>query len=245
MSWFGLHVCLLLFIALFIAQVNSSDIIWRSQTRLTSSMRLPCSQQHYPCRLYDVKFCSSAKSLYLGAAAWDDAAHVWSLSGCPPRQKDFDFEMYASSASRQEVRDAVQFSNFLCLHVWFSLCLYVLILVLVCMCVCARARVYLIILLYNLFTFMVGKQSQFPVFHSLVTRALHLPPRILTCSTGHPTAVLLHSSTALGQFVYFILTTVGPSFSMLMRGMRAPFRGHVTGFGWLADVETMASFCMR
>jgi hypothetical protein len=114
MRWFG-FVRILLFVALFVAQVNSSDIIWRSQTRLTSSMRLPCSQQNHPCRLYDVKFCSSTKSLYLGAAAWDDAAHVWSLSGCPPRQTDFDFEMYASSASRQEVRDAVQF--FLCLHI--------------------------------------------------------------------------------------------------------------------------------
>jgi hypothetical protein len=95
---------LLPFLALLVAQVNGSDLIWRSQTRLTSSLRIPCSQQQYPCRIYDVKFCSSHKFLYLGAAAWDDAAHVWSLSGCPLPQNDCDFEMYASSAARREVR---------------------------------------------------------------------------------------------------------------------------------------------
>ncbi len=92
------------FLALLVAQVKGSDFVWRSQTRLTSSLRLPCSQQQYPCRIYDVKFCSSHRSLYLGAAAWDDAVHVWSLSGCPLPQNDCDFEMYASSAARREVR---------------------------------------------------------------------------------------------------------------------------------------------
>ena len=88
---------------LLIARVNGSDIIWRPQTRLSSSLRLPCSQHHYPCRVYDVKFCAARKHTYLSAAAWDNAAHVWGLSGCPPRQANCYFEMYTSSASRGEV----------------------------------------------------------------------------------------------------------------------------------------------
>lgn len=96
---FRLLPCLIL----LIARVNGSDIIWRPQTRLSSSLRLPCSQHHYPCRVYDVKFCAARKHTYLSAAAWDNAAHVWGLSGCPPRQANCYFEMYTSSASRGEV----------------------------------------------------------------------------------------------------------------------------------------------
>ena len=88
---------------LLVAQTIGSDIIWRPQTRSISSLRLPCSQQHYPCRIHDVKFCAARGITYLGAASWDNAAHVWSLKGCPPLQTDCDFEMYASSASRLEV----------------------------------------------------------------------------------------------------------------------------------------------
>ena len=98
-----IHFQLLRFIALLIV-VNGSDIIWRPQTRFTSSLRLPCSQQHFPCRIYDVKFCSSQSKSYFGAAAWNDAAHVWRFSACPLQQNESAFEMYASSASRQEVR---------------------------------------------------------------------------------------------------------------------------------------------
>jgi hypothetical protein len=185
---FRLLPCLIL----LIARVNGSDIIWRPQTRLSSSLRLPCSQHHYPCRVYDVKFCAARKHTYLSAAAWDNAAHVWGLSGCPPRQANCYFEMYTSSASRGEV------------------------------CLISSSCLVLVLAVTKLSDVAIGEQSLLYVFCCLVTHDVRPKlPRSVTSSIGPPIAVLWHPSTARVQCVCFILTTAEPFCFTRVPGTRA------------------------